>query len=417
MRTLKINIPLTSQIKNECIKSKELYNALNYLMRQQYFKLLQRKFSPNLTSCQLNIMNHIKFNVHYPFTTKDINKVKSYCNIQMHAKVTQSLVNNLAKNWKTFFALKKKKIKCKMPHYKQKYNKLMFNKQTISQSSLQKGHLKTYLFDVKVPKIINESTIQSCELSIDSHGICTLYVQYHEVFTQHSHQLRNVAGLDLGVAKLATIGFDTTYRPLTYDSCLIRSINQGYNRLIAQAQQNNNLSLKHHLFTQRNRKMKHLLHKMSNIIIQDLLYRDVCTLVIGKNNNWKYKVNHGKKNNQNFVQIPFNLFVKMLLYKCEAVGIKVVMQEESYTSQASFMNNDDIPVYGECDEVIHLTGKRQGRHYRNKNTINIHADVNGALNILKKSNQSDNVRLSKVRHWLARGCRVVQPIGRKITFN
>lgn len=417
MRTLKINIPLTSQIKNECIKSKELYNALNYLMRQQYFRLQKRPFSPNLTQNQLDIMNQIRFNVNYPFNTYEINQIKSDCNIDMHTKVTQSLVNNLAKNWKTFFVLKKKKIKCKVPHYKQKYNKLMFNKQTISRPALQKGHLKTYLFDVKIPRIINKSTIQSCELSIDSHDVCTLYVQYHEDLIQYRHQLKNVAGLDLGVSKIATIGFDTTYRPLTYDGRLLRSINQGYNRLIAQAKQKENISLQHHLYTQRNRKIKHLLHRMSNLIIQDLLHRKVHTLVIGKNEGWKHKVNHGTKNNQNFVYIPFNLFVKMLMYKCKAVGIEVIAQEESYTSQASFLDGDDIPIYGE-NHCICFSGKRIKRAmYRTNSNITIHADVNGALNILKKSNQSDNVRLSKVRHWLARGCRVVQPIGRRITFN
>ena len=113
----------------------------------------------------------------------------------------------------------------------------MFNKQTISRPALQKGHLKTYLFDVKIPRIINKSTIQSCELSIDSHDVCTLYIQYHEDLVQYRHQLKNVAGLDLGVSKIATIGFDTTYRPLTYDGRLLRSINKGYNRLIAKAKQ------------------------------------------------------------------------------------------------------------------------------------------------------------------------------------
>ena len=417
MRTLQINLPLNQTIVNECIKSKELYNALNFLMRQQYLKLQNKNIYPDLTQNQLDIMSRIKFNTNYPFTTSDINMIKQYCNIELHSKVTQSLVNNLAKNWKSFFALKKKGIKCNLPNYKQKYNKLMFNKQTISKKALKKGELKTYLFNVKVPKIINIETIQACELSIDVHNICTLYIQYHETTQCNKINLVNVAGLDLGVQKIATIAFDTNYRPLAYDGKLMLSLNQGYNRLISKYQRNKNKKMKSKMHIKRNRKIKHLFHQLSNKIVQDLLDREVKTLVIGKNKEWKNKVNLGSKNNQKFYQIPFNLLITMLKYKCESVGIEVNEQEESYTSKASFIDNDNIPIYEE-NKKYSFNGKRIKRsEYKTKNQIILHADVNGAYNIIVKSNRSDNERLNKVRNWLSRGCRVVQPIGQKVTFN
>lgn len=418
MRTIQINLPLNQSIIDECIKSKELYNSLNFLMRQQYLKLQNKHIHPDLTQDQLDIMSRIKFNTNYPFMTNDIKIVKQYCNIKLHSKVTQSLVNNLAKNWKSFFALKKKEIKCKLPNYKEKYNKLMFNKQTISMKALKQGELKTYLFNVKVPKIINVETIQSCEVSINAHKICTLYIQYHETHqNDNNNKLVNVAGLDLGVQKIATIAFDTNYRPLAYNGKLILSLNQGYNRLIAKHQRNKNKKMKSKMYTKRNRKIKHLFHQLSNKIVQDLLHRDIKTLVIGKNKEWKGKVNLGSKNNQKFYQIPFNLLITMLKYKCEAVGIKVLEQEESYTSKASFIDNDAIPVY-EKNKKYSFSGRRIKRSkYKTKDHIIIHADVNGAYNIIVKSNQSDNERLNKVRNWLSRGCRVVQPIGQKVTFN
>lgn len=417
MRTLQINLPLKQSIVDECIKSKELYNALNFLMRQQYLKLQNKNIHPDLTQNQLDIMSRIKFNTNYPFITNDIKFVKQYCHIQLHSKVTQSLVNNLAKDWKSFFALKKKGIKCNLPSYKQKYNKLMFNKQTISMKALKQGKLKTYLFNVKVPKIINVETIQSCELSIDVHNICTLYIQCHETQQTNNHKLINVAGLDLGVQKIATIAFDTNYRPLAYDGKLMLSLNQGYNRLIAKHQRNKNKKMKSKMHTKRNRKIKHLFHQLSNKIVQDLLDRNIKTLVIGKNKEWKSKVNLGSKNNQKFYQIPFNLLITMLKYKCKEIGIKVIEQEESYTSKASFIDNDEIPVY-EKNKTHLFSGKRIRRsEYKTKNNVIIHADVNGAYNIIVKSNQSDNERLNEVRNWLCRGCRVVQPIGQKVTFN
>lgn len=417
MRTIQINLPLNQAIIDECIKSKELYNALNFLMRQQYLNLQNKNIHPDLTQDQLDIMSRIRFNTNYPFTTDDVKFVKQYCNIKLHSKVTQSLVNNLAKDWKSFFALKKKGIKCNLPSYKQRYNKLMFNKQTISIKALKQGELKTYLFNVKVPNIINTETTQACELSIDAHNICTLYIQYHETQQTNNHKLINVAGLDLGVQKIATIAFDTNYRPLAYDGKLILSLNQGYNRLIVKYQRNKNKKMKSKMHTKRNRKIKHLFHQLSNKIVQDLLNRDVKTLVIGKNKEWKSKVNLGSKNNQKFYQIPFNLLITMLKYKCKEIGIEIIEQEESYTSKASFIDNDDMPVYG-MNKIHSFSGKRIRRsEYKSKNNIRIHADINGAYNIIVKSNQSDNERLNEVRNWLSRGCRVVQPIGQKVTFN
>jgi len=417
MRTIQINLPASQILLNELQKSKELYNAINFLMRQQYLKLQDKTIHPDLTQDQLDIMSRIKFNINYPLQTSDINTIKQYCGIKLYAKVTQSLINQLAKDWKSFFALKKKNIKCNMPKYKQKYNILHFNKQTISTKYLKNGQLKTYLFNVKIPKFININSIQACSLKIDIHNQIILYIMYKEKEIDQNIELINVAGLDLGIQKLATIAFDTNYRPLCYDGKLIASINQYCNKLIAKAQHNNNRDMKHKIHTKRNRKIKHLMHVVSNRIVNDLLNRDVKTLVIGKNKEWKSKVNLGSKNNQKFYQIPFNLLITMLVYKCKSVCIDVIEQEESYTSKASFIDNDEIPIYEENKHHT-FSGRRVKRSlYVSKDGIKIHADVNGAYNIMVKSKQSDNEKLERVRNWLCRGCRVVQPIGRKVTFN
>jgi len=39
-----------------------------------------------------------------------------------------------------------------------------------------------------------------------------------------------------------------------------------------------------------------------------LVSNKINTLVIGKNKLWKQNINIGKKNNQNFVQIPYDKF-------------------------------------------------------------------------------------------------------------
>ena len=96
----------------------------------------------------------------------------------------------------------------------------------------------------------------------------------------------------------------------------------------------------------------------------------------------------GKGNNQTFINIPYGLLVKKLTYLCKLYGIEFVLQEESYTSKASFWDEDDIPVYNPNDKSTYVfSGKRVHRGlYKTANGKTINADINGALNILRKSN-------------------------------
>lgn len=67
-------------------------------------------------------------------------------------------------------------------------------------------------------------------------------------------------------------------------------------------------------------------------------------------------------------------------------GIEVIVTEESYTSKASFLDNDHIPTYGVDDEKANFSGKRIHRGlYETKNKILINADVNGASNTIRKA--------------------------------
>lgn len=105
---------------------------------------------------------------------------------------------------------------------------------------------------------------------------------------------------------------------------------------------------------------------------------------IGKNTGWKHKLPFGKKVKQRFAFLPYETFIEQLQYKCKLRGITVITQEESYTSKASFLDNDDIPVYGETDNPK-FSGRRIKRGlYRTGVGRLINADVNASYNILKK---------------------------------
>nr|WP_287518746.1 IS200/IS605 family accessory protein TnpB-related protein [Okeania sp. SIO2C2] len=108
---------------------------------------------------------------------------------------------------------------------------------------------------------------------------------------------------------------------------------------------------------------------------------------MGHNEYWKQKINLGKRNNQNFVSVPYNRLIEMLSYKAKIVGINIIITEESYTSKASFIDNDLIPVYnkGQKNHVT-FSGKRVKRGlYCTASKGLINADFNGSLKIMKKA--------------------------------
>jgi putative transposase len=107
---------------------------------------------------------------------------------------------------------------------------------------------------------------------------------------------------------------------------------------------------------------------------------NIDTIIIGHNNEWKQSVNMGKKNNQNFVQLPFNTLIQQIRYKAEEIGINVTIQDESHTSKCSFLDNESI------DHHDTYMGKRIKRGvFQSADGKLIHADLNASYNIIKKA--------------------------------
>jgi putative transposase len=141
-------------------------------------------------------------------------------------------------------------------------------------------------------------------------------------------------------------------------------------------------------------------YKFSHRIIKEALDNQIDTIVVGKNDGWKQKPNMGKKNNQNFVCIPYNEFLHILECLCKKNGINFIEREESYTSVANMLNLDAIPTYNKNNKEAKFTGKRNRRWYTSNEGkykgITISADVNGASNIIRKEfpHAFDNVDLA-----------------------
>ena len=201
------------------------------------------------------------------------------------------------------------------------------------------------------------------------------------------------ASIDLGLENLFTVAFNYNKKGISFKGTKLKSINQYFNKETSKLQsllpKNEYCSKRiNHLFYKREEQLRNVIGYYSNRLIELLANEGIYTLVIGHNKNWKDKINIGKVNNQNFVSIPFNKVIDIIKYKAEDLGIKCIEQEESYTSKASFLDNDDIPILHENDDKKHtFSGKRITRNlYKAKNNQIIDADLNGALNIMKKAN-------------------------------
>jgi putative transposase len=227
------------------------------------------------------------------------------------------------------------------------------------------------------------------------------------VYEKEEHQAEVdqslVAALDLGVNVLAALTSNQPgFVPRLVSGKPLKSLNQYYNKQRAQHQQRlaheNRFTSRHldQVTTKRNRRVDTYLHTASRRIMDLLVSEGIGTLVIGKNPLWKQEASMGRKNNQQFVQIPHARFIDQLTYKARLVGITVVMQEESYTSKASFLDLDLIPTYDQKrTEKPVFSGKRIVRSwYRASDGQVIHADINGSYNILRKSS-SDPLQVGR----------------------
>lgn len=193
-----------------------------------------------------------------------------------------------------------------------------------------------------------------------------------------------IASMDLGIDNLATlVSEDFTY---LFSGKFIKSYNRLFNKKLAKLNSIKDLQkikgttkrIKK-LYYERDLYIEDVFHKISRRIVNLLTNSGITKLIVGYNKGWKQEVNMGKKNNQKFTQIPFARLISYLEYKCELAGIEIVTHEESYTSKCDSLAFEAI---GKHENYL---GKRKKRGlYQSSTGKLINADVNGALNIMRK---------------------------------
>jgi len=378
--------PRYSVIDEAAFKSKNLYNAALYEMRQAFI--------------------HQGIYLSYEEMDKRMQLHEAYR--ALPAKVSQQVLRQLAYAWKAFreakgayeenpskFTGRPKLLKYK--HKTEGRNILIYTIQAISRGKhgLKRGIIKPSMLPIEVKTEIDPKKIDQVRI-VPRNGHYVVEVVYSKEPVQAHVDPSFCVAIDLGVTNVAAITANREgFIPRLVNGRTLKAMNQWYNKRIKELKlclpkedRERVTKQMEQITNKRNRQVNHYLHSASKAIIDFLVQEGVGTIIVGKNPLWKQEAGMGRRNNQNFVQIPFARFIDMLTYKAELVGIRVEVQEESYTSKASFLDLDPIPTYKPNNDTQYtFSGKRIGRRnrlYRTKSGKIICADVNGSYNILRK---------------------------------
>ena len=392
-------------IKTQLIESKEIYNFANYILRQLYFKNSNRhRYSlefineyPSLKDLFLKYIEENKqFSSLFYKIICEFSKLRQY---SINLKIVQNIVDKLKNDWTSYWKLLKMKKnktydkKINIPRYKKKYNLVEYNNQVISKKKLKLGYIGTDKMKQGI-KIANRHKDLDCKCfriyNKNDKILCELIYEKEMIEVEKNNR---VASIDIGLENLFTIAFNYNKKGISIKGAKLKVINQYFNKIKASLQSmlpNKQYVSKfiNQLLYKRTEQLRNYIGYYTNKLIEILRTERISKLVVGYNKEWKQEINIGSKNNQNFVSIPFRKILDILRYKLEDNGIEYKEQEESYTSKASYLDNDNIPIYKEETEEIKFSGKRIKRGiFKSKQGKIINADLNGALNILKKSGE------------------------------
>lgn len=356
-----------------CHLSKNLYNTVLYTIRQHWFETVNDDTVSKKFLNYYDVWNLLK---------KDNEDYKA---LEYHS--AQLVIKQVEANFSSFFSLLKLKQqgkyqnKVKLPKYLDKngFNVISFNQ--FKKKELNKGI-------ICLPKTKLKFNIKHTNLHFINVVPKNDYIQINFIHKENEKTLkddnRKYISIDLGVDNLATC-FSNINQSFIIDGKKVKHINQFYNKKIgkvkSELKKKNDKKYSHktrQLTLKRNNKISDYFHKASRYIINQAVSNDVQTIIVGHNKGWKQEINIGKKNNQKFVNIPFDILIHQLKYKGKLEGINVIEIEESYTSKCSALDNESLEKH---ETYI---GKRIKRGLFSGKGHLINADINGAINILRK---------------------------------
>ena len=378
-------------IKELCHIAKNLANEAIYNVRQYYFA--EGEF--------------LKYEKNYTL-------LKNSPNYKLlNSNMAQQILKEVDGSFKSFFGLIKLAKQdryafkdCKLPHYLPKdgyttlvigFVRLKGNKLILPFSnSFKKTHKAV---EITIPPILLDKKVKEIRIIPKAKArFFEIQYIYEAECVQRNLNTDNALALDLGINNLVT-AVSSNGRSFIIDGRKLKSINQWFNKENARLQ---SIKDKQHygkkttnrqkaIARDRNTKVNDYMNKAARKVIDYCIANDIGALVVGYNETFQHNSHIGKRNNQNFVNIPYGQLRSKLEYLCKLNGIIFVKQEESYASKSSFWDQDDITVYNDDNpREYQFSGERVHRgQYKTASGKTINADVNGALNIMRKSSVVD----------------------------
>ncbi|MUL35560.1 RNA-guided endonuclease InsQ/TnpB family protein [Gloeocapsopsis dulcis] len=377
-----------------CSEANKLINCGIYYARQLYFK------TGKIIS-KLDLNYECKPNIHFKF---------------MHSQASQQSLMSVAESFVSYKGLLaaynagKLADRPKLPNYRTKRGLAVvsYPKQALK---LKDGLIRIPLgkkvkacfgidsFSLKMPSNLAFSDIK--ELRILPRNQCFYAEFVYELETQATKlDVSRVLGIDPGLNNWLTC-ISNIGTSFIVDGLHIKSLNRWYNKQISTL----NLGKPQGFWSKRlasitekcNRQVRDAINKAARLVINYCIENKIGQVVFGWNKRQKQEIRLGAKTNQKFVQIPTARLKERIAQLCEQYGIRFVETEESYTSQASFLDDDFLPTYGERPDSWKSSGKRVKRGlFRTAHNCYINADCNGAANILKKVATKLGFDLSRV---------------------
>ena len=370
-------------LKKLCWHSARLYNVSLYNIRQTFFA--EKKY--------------LKYESNYHLAKLNENFEL------MPSAVAQQIMKVVDRSFKSFFALLKKAKKgnyqynkIQMPHYLKREDHFLLIFPTsafrikndrlyigVSNQSKKEG-IKDISF--RIPDYLKNKKIKEVRLIPK---LSMKYFNLEIVYESPIHSLNlnknSYLSIDIGINNLMTCFDQSNNKTFIVNGKQLKNINYYWNKQIAKLssikdkQKNKKWTKRMYSITEkRNNRIMDIMRKSTKFIIDYCIKNNIGNIVIGRNIDMKRDINIGSKNNQNFVQIPFNQLFQQLSYRSKEIGIKYIEVEESYTSKCSSIDNEII----EYHDTYMGTRIKRGL-FKTKNNLYINADVNGSINILRKA--------------------------------
>ncbi len=388
-----------------CAQSNSLYNSALFTVRQAHFEQCDSR-----TFFDFNDQYRIAFKnryvqVSYPQLCQDFKTNKHYIAIggQQAQQCLKSVVEGvtsynqlLSSYWQGVIEQRPR-----IPNYRKKRGlyQVVFPAQAVTYDEYE-GICQLAISRECRGELVNKQLIipggsgitgsQLAEVRIVP-AVGKLWVEYvYKDVTKKASRLdyTQALGIDPGVTNWLT-AVSTLGKSFMICGRKIKSINQRYNKAIAKYKKAKSDfywdDYLDDITHKRNCQMRDAVNKAARFILNYCLNNGIGNIVFGWGQGIKTESNLGKRNNQNFVQIPTARLKKRIKELAESIGIVFTETEESYTSKSSFLDSDLLPKYGEKPEQYEFSGKRITRGgYKTARGWLISADANGAANILKK---------------------------------